>query len=200
MKKVKLLLGILAFVIVLAGASYGYGVLKNQYQEKEDVVQETVSPDKKKSEKDSEKDNAQETTIAAEDFTVYRPNGKKASLSDYIGKPIVLNFWASWCEPCKSEMADFQEVYEEMGKDVQFMMVNFTDKSYETKEKASRYIRTQGYTFPVFYDQDGEAVATYGVMSLPTTYFIDKDGNVVNYAYGTLEKESLKKAIEDMLK
>ena len=82
--------------------------------------------------------------MTAPDFTVYDLDGNPVSLSDYFGKPIVLNFWASWCGPCKMELPDFQETYDELGGDVQFLIVNLTDGSRETVETASAYLKEQG--------------------------------------------------------
>ena len=128
------------------------------------------------------------------DFTVVDGNGKSVKLSDYVGKPIVLNFWASWCGPCKSEMPEFQQVYEEMGQQVQFLMVNAT-VSGDTVEDAKAFVQQSGYTFPVLFDTRGEALHTYGVDSFPTTYFLDKAGNPVVYAVGAISKDNLLKGI-----
>ncbi|MBQ4347432.1 MAG: TlpA family protein disulfide reductase, partial [Firmicutes bacterium] len=87
----------------------------------------------------------------APDFTVYDSEGNAVMLSDFIGKPIVLNFWASWCGPCKMEMPEFNEAYAELGEDIQFLMVNVTT-GRETQESASAFIEENGYSFPVFYD------------------------------------------------
>ena len=133
---------------------------------------------------------AQELTPAP-DFTVYTADGAEVKLSDMKGKPVILNFWASWCSPCKMEMPDFDEVYAQHGEDIHFMMVNLTDGSRETVEKASAYIEEQGYSFPVYYDTTQEAAYTYAVSAIPTTYFIDAEGHFVAYGQGALSMEHL---------
>lgn len=134
----------------------------------------------------------------APDFVVCDAEGNEVALSDFRGKPVVLNFWASWCGPCKSEMPDFQEVYEEYGDDVQFLMVNLTDGRQETVESASQYIAGYGYTFPVYYDVERMAAREYGVNSVPRTYFIDEEGYLVDSVYKVITKEYLISGIEKL--
>lgn len=135
----------------------------------------------------------------APDFTVYDKEGNEVHLSDFVGKPIVLNFWASWCSPCKSEMPDFNQAYLDYGEEVQFLMVNMTDGSRETVESASAFIEEQGYEFPVFYDTDYDAALTYGAYALPTTYFIDAEGYGVAWAQSALSAENLQKGLDMIL-
>ena len=127
------------------------------------------------------------------DFTVVDGNGKSVKLSDYVGKPVVLNFWASWCGPCKSEMPEFQQVFAQMGEQVQFLMVNATVS--DTMADAKSFISQYGYTFPVVFDTRGEALYTYGVDAFPTTFFLDKTGTVAGYVVGAISKETLLKGI-----
>ena len=139
---------------------------------------------------------AEEPKVVAPDFTVYDLEGNEVKLSDFLGKPVVLNFWASWCSPCKREMPDFNEIYLEMGDDVQFLMVNLTDGISESVKKASSFIAQQGYSFPVFYDTSGIAAMIYGVQSIPTTYFIDADGYAITYAVGAISGDVLRQGID----
>lgn len=132
----------------------------------------------------------------APDFTVTDINGNKVSLSDFVGKPVVLNFWASWCSPCKSEMPDFDEAYDKYKKDIHFLMVNLTDGYQETVESASSFIEEQGYSFPVYYDTLSEATNTYQVYSIPATYFIDAKGNVIAHAKGAIDADTLQQGID----
>jgi len=132
----------------------------------------------------------------APDFTVFDAEGNPVQLSDFRGKPVVLNFWASWCGPCKREMPDFEVKYQELGKDVQFLIINLTDGVQETVASASEYIQQQGYTFPVYYDTSSQAAMLYGIYSIPTTFFIDTDGCAIAQAKGAIDGETLQKGID----
>ncbi len=139
-------------------------------------------------------ESASETPLAP-DFTVYDLDGNGYKLSDFRGKPVVLNFWASWCGPCKQEMPDFNTTYGELGEEIHFLMVNLTDGSQETLESASSFIAGTGYTFPVYYDTSCEAAMAYGVYSIPTTYFIDAEGYAIAQATGAITAETLQRGI-----
>ena len=125
--------------------------------------------------------------------------GTDVSLSDHLGKPVVVNFWASWCSPCKSEMPDFNEAFKQYGDEIAFMMVNLTDGSQETMQSALQYLDGQDFDFPVYFDTNANAAITYGVSSVPMTFFIDKDGNLVTYALGALDAENLNRGIQMIL-
>lgn len=133
---------------------------------------------------------------AAADFTVYDLEGNEVHLSDFEGKPIVLNFWASSCGPCRSEMPDFQRAYESLGEKVQFLMVNVTDGQWDTLENASSYVADNGFTFPVYYDTAVDAAATYGIRGLPATVFINAEGNIIASRSGAMSLEILQGGID----
>lgn len=129
----------------------------------------------------------------------YDSEGTQVSLSDFYGKPVVMNFWATWCGYCKEEMPDFQEAFDEYGDKVNFLFINSTDGQRETREKAAAYLEDQGYTVPAYYDEDQEAVYTYSVNSLPTTILLDEEGRVAGYAPGLMPKETLAQALDILL-
>ena len=199
-----LVLLVLAFVIVLAGAYLLYDRLGSQYAPDQLAVESTPAPaDTAESTADSGNtqpaaqqtaEDAEAQRTAAPDFTAYDADGNAVQLSDYFGKPLVLNFWASWCGPCKSEMPAFQQAYEQEDG-VQFLLVNMTG-GRETQADAEALLAQEGYTFPVLFDLDLDAAMTYGVTALPTTYFLDAEGNLVAWAQGAINEQTLQQGLD----
>ena len=131
----------------------------------------------------------------APDFTVLDSNNNKVKLSDMKGKPVVVNFWASWCPPCRAEMPHFEEAFRETGTEVQFMMIDLVGGG-ETKDKAKKFVRGEGFTFPIFFDTTGEAARQYDVSAIPTSVFVDAEGNIAGMSTGMLDKKSLMEGIK----
>ena len=197
-KKVLFLIA-LVLVLVMAGAYVLYGRLSNTVETDSLIAQETTEPAGESEEFSAPGAGEVDEPIQAPDFTVYDVEGNEVHLSDYVGKPVVLNFWASWCGPCKSEMPDFDAAYQELGEDVQFLMVNLTDGSRETVDSASVFVEEQGYSFPVFYDTESQAAIAYAAYSIPTTYLIDAEGYAVARGVGALSAEALQQGIDMIL-
>ena len=130
------------------------------------------------------------------DFSVYDADGSTVTLFEKLGKPIVINFWATWCGPCKMELPHFEKAYKEFGNDVEFMMVNLTDGGRETKEVVLDFLNKNGYTFPVYYDTDYSAAIAYGTNSIPVSVFIDAEGNIVYGYIGAMSEEMLYACID----
>lgn len=134
----------------------------------------------------------------APDFNLKDQYGVVHSLENYKGKVIFLNFWATWCPPCKKEMPDIENIYKEYGenkKDVVILGVN-SEKENEVK----KFLKDKGYTFPTVIDENSEVMRKYFIQAFPTSFVIDKEGNVYGYVMGGLTKEQIKQIIEEVLK
>ena len=204
MKKQNLLLIMALFLVLMAAAGLLYNALKDDVSADRlttlpsfDV--QTPNQSQSATGETQQPTHDQPQDFSAPDFTVVDLSGKEHKLSDFVGKPIVLNFWASWCGPCKSEMPDFQKAYETYGDRIHFVMVNLTDGSGETVKTASDFIASAGYTFPVYYDTTSSAAMTYGVNAVPVTYFIDGSGQLIAYGQGALDAQTLQSGIDMIL-
>lgn len=184
-KFLKAVIAVLVVAVVLAGIWYLFGSPAGKAPAEPETTEAVTIPEE-----------STENPNLAPDFTVYDIDGNSHKLSDFRGKPVVLNFWASWCGPCQMEMPDFQDKYLELGEDVQFLIVNMTDGYRETVQTASEFVAGKGYTFPVYYDTGSDAANTYGAYSLPTTYFIDADGYAVAQATGAIDAATLQRGID----
>ncbi len=177
-------------LVVLLGVSYVmYDKLGAQLSMGTPTLQETFST----------RQETETAPVQAPDFTVLDWEGDKTVLSDFAGKPVIINFWASWCGPCKSEMADFNSAFQNWGEEVEFMMLNMTDGARETVDSAKAYVEGEGYLFPVYFDTKYSAAIAYGASALPTTYFIDAEGYAVARAVGPLDSQTLEKGIRLIL-
>ena len=168
--------------------------LSNSETDEVDESVDTGMPEGENS-NDNTGTSEEEPSNLAIDFTMEDAAGEEVALYDYIGKPMVLNFWASWCRPCKAEIPDFQEAFEKYDGEIAFLMVNMTDGVQETKESAVSFIEEQGYTLPFYFDTQLQGAYTYGVYSLPMTFFIDADGEMIAYAQGMIDRETLETGI-----
>lgn len=136
-------------------------------------------------------------TLAGEtapDFTFLGEQGHELRLSDYAGTPIVLNFWASWCPPCRMHLPHFQEAFERYGNEVKFIMINFD----EPIDVARDYIDGAGYSFDIYFDAMREGATAYGVTGIPETFFIDADGIVTEGFLGPISYEVVARSIQTM--
>lgn len=196
---IKITGAIIGFVLLIGISMIAYQKLTKEYSA-DQLQEKTYEEDTEEATLDTEEETANETEEKEEqiapDFTVVNAEDEEITLSELVGKPMVLNFWASWCSPCKSEMPAFQKVYEEYGDEVEFVVVNMTDDSRETKETAMKFVAKSKYTFPVYYDVNQSAAYAYSVTSIPTTYFIDSEGKIIAYSQGAMEEEILLKGIE----
>lgn len=144
----------------------------------------------------------------APDFTLTDQFGKEHSLSDYRGKVVFLNFWATWCGPCKQEMPDIQAMYERYGENSGDLVVlgvaNPKTSEYPynqdvTQEEIQKILSDSGYRYPTVMDTTGKIFATYGVTAFPTTFMIDRDGNVFGYISGTLTESMMESIVRQTM-
>lgn len=133
---------------------------------------------------------------AAPDFTVTDGGGNRVSTADLSGKPVILNFWATWCPPCRSELPAFDKLYRQYGNEVSFMMIDLTDGYREIVEGVRKFISENGYTFPVYYDTEGSAAEAYNVSSIPFTVAVGRNGNIVGTHLGAMSEAALEKLIK----
>ena len=142
--------------------------------------------------------------IPAVDFELEDQYGNIHRLEDYRGKTIFLNFWATWCPPCKAEMPDIQKLYEKSsteGEDAVIVLgVAAPNMGQEgSEEEIAAFMEEKGYTYPVLMDTEGELFASYGIMSFPTTFMIDRDGNVFGYVSGMLSADMIDSIVRQTL-
>lgn len=133
--------------------------------------------------------------LSAPDFTVYDAAGNAVKLSDFAGKPIIVNFWATWCGPCQSELPDFNEAYLAYHDQIQFLFVN----DAETVQTVETFVKTKGYSFPVHYDRNYSLMQAYSVRYIPDTLIIGRDGNLINKFVGVMNKSTLNGYISQLL-
>lgn len=193
----KFVLLALAFVAFMIVAVMGYRILTENYAPQGTVpsqIADSGSDDNTSAEADDS-----DTNGLAPDFTVLDMAGNSVKLSDYFGKPIIINFWATWCGPCKSELPAFNNMYEKYKDEVHFLFINLTDGSRETVEGVTQFMEEEGYTFPVYFDTTMEAATIYGAYSIPMTFLIDDEGVPVHYQAGAMPEEAIEQFIETLI-
>ena len=169
-------------------------------QEKKEETNTTSkdTPDEKKEEKETKKE-----IVPALDFTLKDQYGNEHKLSDYKGKTVFLNFWATWCPPCKKEMPEIQELYEKYGENKEDLIVlGVASPNYGNEKDAdgvSGFLKENNYTFPVVMDEGGSISNGYGVSAYPTTFMIDKEGNIYGYVEGGLTGEIMENIVKQTM-
>lgn len=195
-------------------SSFGGG---NSSVSTEDTAKKESSKDENKSgeqggsKKDAsgeEKEKTDSKTVPAPDFTLTDQSGKTHTLSEYKGKTVFLNFWATWCGPCRQEMPHIQKIYEEYGKNEGDLVVlgvanprtdSHPKNSDVSEQEIKQFLEDNGYDYPVAMDNTGDIFGTYGISSFPTTFMIDKDGNIFGYVSGSLTEEMIRNIIKQTM-
>ncbi|MBO1266123.1 TlpA family protein disulfide reductase [Proteiniclasticum sp. SCR006] len=204
MKKYSFIVWILIFVLVIGGGYYF--IEKFGGEELSDSVvqepQEETSEDQTPSEEPVADDAISELKVKTPftpDFIVLDGNGEEVSISEYRGKKVIVNFWASWCPPCIREMPEFQSLHNELDEEETILLaINLTDGQRETKTLADNFLAENNLNLNVLYDTVGNAFYEFGVTSIPQTFFLDEEGTVQYSILGMTDKVTLDAVLERM--
>ena len=163
-----------------------------------------LSKDKESSkELESNVENAESPEIdiaignEAPNFKLTTLEGEEVQLSDYRGKKVFINFWATWCPPCRAEMPDMQKLYEEDKLDIEILAINITE-SEPSEENVKQFVEDFGLTFPILMDRNTEVASNYKVQAYPTSYMVDSKGIIRFIAPGAMNHDLMVQLIEDM--
>ncbi|GAA3410060.1 peroxiredoxin family protein [Paenibacillus hodogayensis] len=157
----------------------------------------------KSSAKTEEAGNTGETSLEkgtekgqlAPDFVLHDLQGREVRLSDFQGKTVLINFWATWCPPCRIEMPHMQKFYEDYhSKDIVIIGVNLTP-SEKTIDSVQAFVDEQRLTFPIVLDMEGSVTQTYRIAAYPTTYLLDSKGVIREKFRGAIHYEIMKDAV-----
>ncbi len=132
-------------------------------------------------------------------FTLKDLSGKSVSLDQFKGKVVVLNFWATWCPPCRNEMPEFDEMDKELKKSggAVLLAVNMTDGRRETKSKVEKFMKETGYTMTVLLDSEQELAGYFGIRYIPSTFIIDREGRLTGQIQGGTTKAAVMKLVDE---
>lgn len=152
----------------------------------------------------TDRDSGEEDKIPAPEFELKDQYGQVHKLSDYKGKTILLNFWATWCPPCRAELPDIQKIYEEYSTEGEEALIVLGVAGpgmgeEKSQEEIAAFLEENGYTYPVLMDETWELFQEYGIYAFPTTFMIDREGNVFGYASGQLSYDILKDIIKQTM-
>lgn len=180
---------------------------KDQNETETDDGTDTVPEDGSSEDDQDSADNTESTLTPAplSDLELTDQFGNTHTLADYKGKVIFLNFWATWCGPCRNEMPDIQKLYEEysaQGEDAEVVILGVAGPGIGQEGSADEiasFMEENGYTYPVLMDESGEMFTQYGISAFPTTFMIDRDGNVYGYVPGQMTEDIMRSIIDQTL-
>lgn len=202
MNKKKTLILLIVLALVLAGAYIAYDRLSGKVQPSQIPDQDQAADSGEKAEEPESPGDGSDAGApepakeTAPDFAFTDAEGREYKLSDFFGTPIVLNFWASWCGPCRNELPEFDEASRELSGKVQFIMMDIADGASETVRSGSAFIAENGYTFPVFFDTSLEGCEAYAINAIPVTVFIAADGSIAAQSIGSMSGDTLRQGID----
>ena len=193
MGKIKQIGGVILIIAGMTMVYTGFDGVRAIYQKDKALI-------KQENQDNNEGNSEALKRIKSIDFTLKDQYKNVHTLSEYEGKTVFLNFWATWCPPCKAEMPHIEEIYKEYGlnkEDVVILGVASPNLGKEgSEEHIKKFLKEEGYTFPVVMDYNGEFVYKYGISAFPSTFIIDKEGYVTQYVPGGMDKDTMKYLIE----
>lgn len=206
-----IIMGVMLFTGWMNGVSGYLNSLGNQQQS--DTLNNTAKTDggtasENQASESSGSAGKKADAVPAFDFTLTDQYGNQHTLSDYKGKVVFLNFWATWCPPCNKELPDIEDLYNEYNLnqgDVVFLGVaNPSGEKYPnnqdvTKDEIISFLKDKKYTFPTVFDETGDVLRSYNISAFPTTFMIDKKGNIIGYVPGMMTKDIMKNVINQAL-
>lgn len=193
---------IIAVMLVSVLALAGCGAENNMENLSDSVdatsVEEVSATEAEEAATEAVTEAAEETPerLPAIDFTMTDWQGEEITLSDYQGKIVFLNFFATWCPPCQEEMPEFQQAYEDYEGDVVFQIIDVYSSEREGYQHVVDWYTEGGYTMPMIIDEEGQLEKDYPIRAFPTTFVIDRNGNVLGYLEGAMNREMVDSIIQ----
>lgn len=194
--KIALLLLFLLFASAISNALLKHTATKGTSSERIDANVQQI----KAQPSDEEELEEAQPMNSAPDFKLTTLEGNSISLSDYAGKKVLLNFWATWCPPCNAEAPHLQTIYEQYAATgVEIIAVNVTSQEKgRGKDTIPQFVQQYGLTFPIALDIHEQAASMYQILTLPTTYFIDEEGAIIEKVSGPMDERLMHEILYEM--
>ena len=179
--KTKLIIIIISLIVVIGGGTYLYNAISN--------LDFTID----------NREQKEESKKAMPEAIIYDEQDNEINTLTFKGKPTIVNFWTTWCTYCEQEMPSFEKAYNQYKDEVNFVLVDVLDSQEETKENGINFKNEHNLSMPIYFDRNHQAVAKFGAPGFPTTFFIDKNGNIYKIVISMLTEEKLLNYIENLI-
>lgn len=186
-------------LIVLIVGMFGWAVYDFVYKDKETTQNQEMTNENPEEEQSN--DSSEEATVGLEkgniapNFELTTLSGETVQLSDYRGEKVMLNFWATWCPPCRAEMPDMEKFYN--NENVKILAVNLTNTE-ESQDAVKKFKKEFGLSFPILMDEKLAVANKYQIQPIPTSYMIDSNGKIQHIALGAMNYEMMVEQFNDM--